>query len=168
MTIDEVDAIRQRSKAASAGPWVTDFEEMAKKTVMRRLLKRAPMSVELAAAVALDNKAAVGEFDGKDDIINIDGFDVDDADTPADIQSQVNADRTAELRAKVAAKSAPANSVPAEENEFSPMIAAAIKQTGAPTSVPAVLDYATRKGISLTMDADFTAIVNEAAEAGLV
>lgn len=166
MSIDEIDAIRQRSKAASSGPWVTDYEEMAKKTVMRRLLKRAPMSVELAAAVAIDNKAAAGEFDGKDDIINIDGFEVDDVDTPADIQSQVNADRTAELRAKVAAKSAA--TVPAEENEFSPMISAAIKKTGAPTSVPAVLDYAERNGMVLTMDMDFTSLVNEAAEAGLV
>lgn len=166
MSMDEIEAIRNRSKAANSGPWCTDFEEMAKKTVMRRLLKRAPMSVELADAVAFDNKAAVGEFDGKDDIIDIEGFAIDDAETPADIQAKVNADRTAELREKVAAKSAV--QVPPEENSFSTLVSAAIRQTQAPTSVQAVLEYAGRKGITLALDMDFAALVNKAAEAGLV
>jgi recombination protein RecT len=164
MTIDEVDAIRNRSKAANAGPWVTDYEEMAKKTVMRRLLKRAPMSIELAKAVSADNTAAVGEF-GKDDIIEIEGFSVDDAET-SDIQAKMNADRTAELREKVAAKSA---AVPAAvDNDFAPMIAAAIKRTQAPTSVDAVLNYANSKGLILSMDDDFETLVNEVATAELV
>lgn len=165
MTIAEVDAIRMRSKAASSGPWVTDYEEMAKKTVMRRLLKRAPMSIELAAAVAIDNKAAVGEFDASDDIIDLGGIDISDAETPAEIQAKVNAEKTAELREKVAAKSA-GNSV--YDSEFSPMIVAAIKKTQAPTSVNAVFEFAAREGKTMTIDMDFDALVNEAAEAGLV
>jgi recombination protein RecT len=162
MTIDEVDAIRQRSKAASAGPWVTDYEEMAKKTVMRRLLKRAPMSVELAAAVAIDNKAAVGEFDNANDIIDIDGLDVGDAQTSAEVQSQVNADRTAQLKEQIRQKSSPNN------GEYNQMIAGAIKSTGAPTTVEAVLNYVATKNIALTIDMDFNALVNSVAEADLV
>lgn len=163
MSLEEINAIRALSKAKDADAWNIHFEEMAKKTVMRRLLKRAPMSVELANVVAYDNKAAVGEFDrNSDDIINIDGFDIADADTPADVQSAVNAERTAELREQIKQRSN------AAENEFAPMIAAAIKQTGAPTNIQAVLDYANRKGKVLTMDMDFAGLVNEAATADLV
>ncbi len=56
MTVAEINAIRQRSKASDKGPWVTDYAEMAKKTVLRRLLKTAPMSVEYAQAVAQDEQ----------------------------------------------------------------------------------------------------------------
>jgi recombination protein RecT len=57
MTRAEVEAIRKRSRAAKDGPWVTDYAEMAKKTVLRRLLKTAPMSVEYQQAVANDEQA---------------------------------------------------------------------------------------------------------------
>ena len=56
MTKAEVDAVRQRSKASTSGPWVTDYPEMAKKTVLKRLLKTAPMSVEYQQAVAQDEQ----------------------------------------------------------------------------------------------------------------
>ena len=48
---DEVDRIRARSKASSGGPWVTDYEEMAKKTAVRRLIKLLPLSPEVARAI---------------------------------------------------------------------------------------------------------------------
>jgi recombination protein RecT len=54
MTRGQVDAIRDRSKAKTDGPWVTDYAEMAKKTVLKRLLKTAPMSVEYQQAIAQD------------------------------------------------------------------------------------------------------------------
>jgi recombination protein RecT len=47
MTRDEVDAVRRRSKAASSGPWVTDFDEMAKKTVFKRASKWVSISAEI-------------------------------------------------------------------------------------------------------------------------
>lgn len=56
----EVDAIRKRSRASASGPWVTDYEEMAKKTVLRRLCKMLPASVELQQAVAMDERAEIG------------------------------------------------------------------------------------------------------------
>ena len=54
MTKAQVDAIRKRSRASANGPWVTDYEEMAKKTVARRLCKYLPMAVQLADALDTD------------------------------------------------------------------------------------------------------------------
>jgi recombination protein RecT len=56
MTIEEVNAIRDRSKAKDGGPWVTDFAEMARKTVIRRLAKYLPLSTELAKALEADDQ----------------------------------------------------------------------------------------------------------------
>ncbi len=47
MTLDEINNIRDRSKSKDNGPWVTDYVEMAKKTVLRRLFKMLPVSVEV-------------------------------------------------------------------------------------------------------------------------
>ena len=52
MSKADVDKIRARSKASSSGPWVTDYDEMAKKTVLRRLCKLLPLTTEAAAAIA--------------------------------------------------------------------------------------------------------------------
>lgn len=52
---DEIEAIRKRSKASDDGPWVTDYNEMAKKTVIRNLCKMLPMC-EQAQAVALNDE----------------------------------------------------------------------------------------------------------------
>lgn len=54
MAKTEVDAIRGRSRASGSGPWVTDYEEMAKKTAVRRLCKMLPISVDAAEAIAAD------------------------------------------------------------------------------------------------------------------
>lgn len=56
----EVEAIRARSQSKDSGPWVTDYDEMAKKTILRRLCKLLPCSVEMARAVALDERADIG------------------------------------------------------------------------------------------------------------
>lgn len=57
MTRGEIEAIRSRSRAGASGPWVTDYAEMAKKTVLRRLAKLAPMSVEDQRLVTADEHA---------------------------------------------------------------------------------------------------------------
>ena len=56
MTKLQVDAIRKRSKAADSGPWVTDYEEMMRKTVVKKKLKYERLSPELATAIDIDNK----------------------------------------------------------------------------------------------------------------
>ena len=47
MSEDQVNAVRDRSKAKDNGPWVTDWAEMGRKTVLRRLFKYLPCSIEL-------------------------------------------------------------------------------------------------------------------------
>ena len=54
MNVDDVEKVRRRSKSADNGPWVTDWDAMAMKTVFKRLSKWIPMSTELAAAASLD------------------------------------------------------------------------------------------------------------------
>lgn len=58
MSKAEVMKIKARSRSASFGPWVTDEDEMAKKTVIRRLFKYLPVSIEMQRAVGLDEAAA--------------------------------------------------------------------------------------------------------------
>jgi len=59
MSVAEVERIRKRSKAANAGPWVTDWNEMAKKTVFRRHSKTLPLSPRTREALEYgeDNEA---------------------------------------------------------------------------------------------------------------
>jgi recombination protein RecT len=60
MTKAEVELHRARSKAAQTGPWVSDWNAMALKTVLRKLCKLLPASVELQTAVQLDEAADAG------------------------------------------------------------------------------------------------------------
>ena len=55
MTFDEIQNTRNRSRAKDKGPWVTDWSEMAKKTVIRRLSKRLPMSTDLETTLRRDD-----------------------------------------------------------------------------------------------------------------
>lgn len=82
MTREQVDAIRDRSKAKDSGPWVTDYEPMGCKTVVRRLCKFLPASVEILQAVQADEAAERGE---QDTTSWIDGeFEVDEEETLRD------------------------------------------------------------------------------------
>ena len=59
----EVLGIMGRSKAKGSGPWQTDFNEMAKKTAIRRLSKYLPLSAQMARALELQARAEAGDFD---------------------------------------------------------------------------------------------------------
>jgi recombination protein RecT len=65
MDADEIEAFHQRSEGyrtaqakgwAETGPWVTDWPEMARKTVLKRHCKSLPRSLELAAAIEADDE----------------------------------------------------------------------------------------------------------------
>ena len=71
MSKHQVDATRARSMAANNGPWVTDYEEMGKKTVIRRLCKMLPASVELVTALSLDERADAGLSQDIDSVFDI-------------------------------------------------------------------------------------------------
>jgi len=60
MSKKDVDIIKSQSKSRNNGPWVTHYEEMAKKTVLRKLFKWLPCSVEMQKAVSLDELQEAG------------------------------------------------------------------------------------------------------------
>lgn len=56
MSVEDVrDFAKEKSKSYNKGPWQTDFEMMAKKTVLKRLLKYAPLKTEQADGINADN-----------------------------------------------------------------------------------------------------------------
>lgn len=65
MSKDEIEAIRKRSRAGSSGPWVSDWNEMAKKTAFRRLTKWLTISPEIMDTIS---KADEYEFGGIRDV----------------------------------------------------------------------------------------------------
>lgn len=60
MSKAEIEKRKGRSKAANSNysPWATDYEEMAKKTVVRHMWKYLPISVEMQQQVAYDEGTA--------------------------------------------------------------------------------------------------------------
>ncbi len=56
MSRKEIDGIRSRSKSRDNGPWVTDYNEMAKKTVFKRASKWIPLTPEAVDAMDVDNR----------------------------------------------------------------------------------------------------------------
>ena len=89
MTRKEVDRIRRMSKSHDRGPWVEHYVEQARKTVVRRTLKYAPMSVEMSRAVALDDHA-----DGYSEAFDIEWSDVDE-------ESEAPAPKSQKLKDKI-------------------------------------------------------------------
>lgn len=57
MTAAQIEGIRKRSRAGDSGPWKSDFSEMARKTVVRRLCKYLPLSAEMEKALVAENDA---------------------------------------------------------------------------------------------------------------
>jgi recombination protein RecT len=71
MSVADVDKVRQASRAKDAGPWVQWWDEMAKKTVIRRMAKRLPSSADVDQVLASDNEASGFVQIERRDAINI-------------------------------------------------------------------------------------------------
>jgi recombination protein RecT len=76
LSIPDVEKVRMKSKAKDFGPWKDSFEEMAKKTAIRKLFKYLPVSVDLQRAFTLEDRAeatsvveALKEDDEGDDLV---------------------------------------------------------------------------------------------------
>lgn len=93
MSKDEIDKIKERSAAWGAWlkwkkicPWNTDYDEMAKKTVFKRLAKWIPQSPELRKAIEVDDsdyKRTIVQPDEDWDNMSIeDRYGAIDLDTP--------------------------------------------------------------------------------------
>lgn len=68
MSMDDVRAhAKKYSKAYSSGPWQTNFEEMAKKTVIKRVLKYAPMKTEFVRGTVADETISHIDLDTDDE-----------------------------------------------------------------------------------------------------
>jgi len=56
MSKSDIEKVRNASRAKDGGPWTTWYAEMARKTAIRRLSKRLPMSTDLDDAVRVDDE----------------------------------------------------------------------------------------------------------------
>ena len=69
MTKQEIEVHGKKfSKTYNNGPWKTDFEAMAHKTVVKKLLKWLPVSVEFLENVAKDEKAFVADNNNMNEV----------------------------------------------------------------------------------------------------
>ena len=81
MSKADIDAVRARSRASEYGPWVSDYPEMARKTVFRRLAKRLPKTEEMVEVLDAENRFESG---AGEDIIPVLDVPVEPAPTATD------------------------------------------------------------------------------------
>lgn len=136
MSLHQVqDIMRATQSKGNYGPWQDHFVEMGRKTVIRRLAKYLPLSIEFQTAVALDNQAETGQ-DQKLDTIDGEFMVVPDPDAPqvdqetGEISGRMSNDAQVDLPAK-------AQDHAEADVRRSPAAPAAASATPAPAPAPA-------------------------------
>lgn len=92
MSRAEIEKVRTSSKSGNSGPWSNHWEEMAKKSVIRRLFKYLPVSIEAVRAVEIDEKSERGEAVTEQDFIEAEFIDKGDVNDAEYIDDEVPAD----------------------------------------------------------------------------
>ena len=106
MSIDEVRThAKKYSKAYGNGPWQTNFEEMAKKTVLKKALKYAPLKTEFVRGLSADEtiKSDISEdmFSVPDEtVIEADGYEVDGA-TGEVLENRTDSEEAKEMEKEI-------------------------------------------------------------------
>ena len=101
MSKEQVDGIMARSQSANSGfsPWKTDYEEMAKKTVLKRAMKKVKLSRKAMEAIEKDNRA----------------FDMIDAQVVDTVPKKLG---TEALKEKLKAREEEPEPIPSDDNSF--------------------------------------------------
>ena len=97
MSKEDIMKVKAMSRGANSqsSPWNNWEPEMWKKTVIRRLSKRMPMSVEMAQVVNYDNDQAAGKKVDNTDIIDIEGVEIPtEQDHNAEIANETDPSRS--------------------------------------------------------------------------
>ena len=127
-TRQQIEAFKNRySPAANCGPWVSNFSEMAKKTVLKHLLKNfGPLTAEVASALKADSLNYQG---------NRCGYDVPNLQTeivlPA-LKSEEEPDKESapeQIEASAAEAVAPILDPKSDESEPAPQAAKSIRES---------------------------------------
>lgn len=84
MPLSDIEKIRKISKAPNSPAWTQFFDMMGRKTVLKRLLSRTEMSIELAGVIQQDNNAVI---EAKNDALDIDGLTVEPEKSSIELQS---------------------------------------------------------------------------------
>lgn len=92
----DIDKVRASSRASDNGPWVNWFEEMCKKTAVKRLYKTLPQTKEMLAAAEMDDRAETGQVGSANELL--------DLDVPMVVEEEAPAKGNEGLKAKLGVK----------------------------------------------------------------
>ena len=87
MSVTEVDKVRQTSRAKDSGPWTQWWDEMARKTVIRRIAKRLPSSADVDAVFESDDETT--DFKQRETVDITPAPSIDNPGEPSRLKAQI-------------------------------------------------------------------------------